>query len=267
MNNAQPLPDLPIENSRSPCANCVPRATCLTAGLDSRELERFEALAVQSERILRERYLYRAGTEGRHLFVMSSGSLKSSVLDHQGREQIIGFHLASELLGMDAINTGEHVGNAIALEDSEICKISFPDLQQLSRDIPALERNLKRMFGHEIRRAYGVMLLLGTMSAEERLATFLLNLSHRFLARGYSPSQFILHMTRRDIGSYLGIAIETVSRRLTLFQHEGIVAVEGKEIHLINLEKLRALVQGAGPQRGGRRVNEIAAAMMNNIAA
>ena len=267
MSNAQPLPNLPIENSRSACANCASRAACLPAGLESRELERFEALGVRPHRILRDRRLYRAGTELRFLFAIRSGSLKSCVLDKFGHEQIIGFHITPELLGMDAIDTGEHVCNVIALEDSEICKIPFSDLQQLSREIPALDRNLKRMISHEIGRAYGAMLLLGSMRADERAASFLLNLSHRFLARGYSPSQFILRMTRKDIGSYLGMSLETVSRMFSHFQHEGMVAVEGKKIHLMNLEKLRALVQGVGPQRGGLRVNEIAAAMMNKIAA
>src|ERR1019366_10158350 len=119
------------------------------------------------------------GTELRFLFAIRSGSLKSCVLDKFGHEQIIGFHITPELLGMDAIDTGEHVCNVIALEDSEICKIPFSDLQQLSREIPELDRNLKRMISHEIGRAYGAMLLLGSMHADERAASFLLNLSHR----------------------------------------------------------------------------------------
>jgi CRP/FNR family transcriptional regulator, anaerobic regulatory protein len=265
MNNAQPLPDIRIENSRGACANCASRAACLPAGLGSAKLERLEALGVRPHRILRDSYLYRAGTELRWLYAIRSGSLKSCVLDKDGHEQIIGFHLAPELLGMDAINTGEHVCNAIALEDSEVCKIPFSDLQQLSREIPTLGRNLDRMISHEIGRGYGVMLLLGSMHADERVASFLLSLSRRFLARGYSPSQFVLRMTRRDIGSYLGMKLETVSRMFSRFQREGMVAVERKEIRLIDLEKLRALVHGADPHRGGLPAHETAAVVMNKL--
>jgi CRP/FNR family transcriptional regulator, anaerobic regulatory protein len=263
MNTVQPLPDIRTENSRSACAKCGSREACLPAGLESPELERLEALIMRPQRVPCGSYLYRASTELRSLYAVRSGSLKSCILDKDGREQIIGFHLAPELLGMDAIGTGKHVCNVIALEDCEICKISFPELQQLSREVPALGHNLNRMISHEIGRGYGVMLLLGSMHADERLASFLINLSHRFLARGYSPSQFNLRMTRDDIGSYLGLKLETVSRMFSRFQREGMIAVERKKIRLINLEKLEAIAQGADAQLWGLLENGDAKVMMN----
>ena len=173
---------------------------------------------------------------------MRTGFLKSCVLHDDGREQVAGFHMMGELLGMDAIGSGNHMCDAIALEDSEVCEIPFGELERLGRDIPALQQHFHRIMSREITRDYGVMLLLGSMRAEERLAAFLLNLSQRFVARGYSSTQFILRMTREEIGSYLGLKLETVSRAFSHFQNEGMISVHGKDIEIKAIERIRAML-------------------------
>ncbi len=176
------------------------------------------------------------------LYAVRTGFLKTCVLHDDGREQVAGFHMMGELLGMDAIGSGKHISDAIALEDSEVCEIPFAEFERLSRDMPALQQHFHRIMSREIARDYGVMLLLGSMRAEERLAAFLLNLSQRFAARGYSSTQFILRMTREEIGSYLGLKLETVSRAFSHFQNEEIISVQNKNIEIKDLERLRTLV-------------------------
>ena len=132
--------------------------------------------------------------------------------------------------------------DAVSLEDSEVCEIPFNDLETLSRHIPTLQQHFHRIMSREIARDYGVMLLLGSMRAEERLAAFLLNLSQRFAARGYSSKSFLLRMTRNEIGSYLGLKLETISRALSHFQTEGIIAVQNKSVEILDAGRLRAMV-------------------------
>ncbi|MDH4152017.1 MAG: helix-turn-helix domain-containing protein, partial [Betaproteobacteria bacterium] len=170
------------------------------------------------------------------------GFVKSCVLHEDGREQVAGFHMMGDLMGMDAIGTDTHLCDAVALEDSEVCEIPLSELESLSREIPSLQQHFHRIMSREIARDYGVMLLLGSMRAEERLAVFLLNLSQRFSARGYSPTEFHLRMTREEIGSYLGLKLETVSRTLSHFQSQGMIAVQNKHLRILQIDQLQALV-------------------------
>ncbi len=232
---------------RTACSSCSLHELCLPAGLGQEELERLDKIINLKRPLKRGEYLYRSGGELQSLYAVRTGFMKSCVLHDDGREQVAGFHMAGELLGMDAIGTSKHMCDAIALEDSDICEIPFGDLEQLSRDIPTLQRHFHRIMSREIARDYGVMLLLGSMRAEERLAAFLLNLSQRFAARGYSPTRFILRMTREEIGSYLGLKLETISRAFSHFQNEELIAVHNKSIELKDSAGLRALIgQSAG---------------------
>jgi CRP/FNR family transcriptional regulator len=231
-----------VAQLRTACSSCSLKELCLPAGLDRHELDRLDTLVNRKRPIKRGDYLYRSGSALQSLYAVRSGFLKSCVLHDDGREQVAGFHMMGELLGMDAIGTGKHVCDAVALEDSDVCEIPFNDLEQLSRDIPALQQHFHRIMSREIARDYGVMLLLGSMRAEERLAAFLLNLSQRFAARGYSPTRFNLRMTREEIGSYLGLKLETISRAFSRFQDEGLISVQNKSIELKNVNELRALM-------------------------
>jgi CRP/FNR family transcriptional regulator len=234
-------------HGRTLCQTCSLRELCLPAGLGLQEMEQLDQIVHRKRTLKRGAYLYRVGGALQSLYAVRTGFLKSCVLHDDGREQVAGFHMMGELLGMDAIGTGKHMCDAVALEDCEMCEIPYGEFERLSRDLPILQQHFHRMMSREITRDYGVMLLLGSMRAEERLATFLLNLSRRFAARGYSPTSFNLRMTREEIGSYLGLKLETVSRAFSHFQSEGLVMVQNKSIEIKNLDGLRATVgQGAG---------------------
>lgn len=224
------------------CSTCSLRELCLPAGLDRDELEAVDRLINRRRLVKRGDHVYRAGTELQFLYAIRTGFVKSCVLHEDGREQVTGFHMMGELMGLDAISSNRHICGAIALEDSEVCEIPFALLEQLSRDIASLQHHLHRLMSREIVHDYGVMLLLGSMRAEERLSAFLLDLSRRFAVRGYSSTEFNLRMTREEIGSYLGLKLETVSRVLSRFQEENLIEVRQKHIKIRDLKALRAVI-------------------------
>jgi len=227
---------------KTACSNCNLRELCLPFGLTLEELERLDDLISTRRRIKRGDHLYRAGAPFDSIFAIRSGFFKTDVLLEDGRDQVTGFQMAGELLGLDGISTEFHTCNAIALEDSEICSIPFSRLEGLSREIHNLQHHFHKVMSREIVRDHGVMMLLGTMRAEERLAAFLLNLSQRFTARGFSHAEFYLRMTREEIGSYLGLKLETVSRAFSRFQEEGYIAVQQKHIRILDVNGLKALM-------------------------
>jgi CRP/FNR family transcriptional regulator len=205
-----------------------------------------EALTSIKRAYRRGDYLYRSGSRFASLYAIRTGFFKTQVMHEDGREQVTGFQMAGEIIGLDAISTDLHTCDAVALEDSEVCELPFNRLEELSRQLPTLQRHLHKIMSREIVRDQGIMLLLGSMRAEERLAAFLLNLSQRFAARGYSASAFRLRMTRQEIGSYLGLKLETVSRTLSYFQETRLIDVQSKSIELLDMARLLGLV---GQQR------------------
>ena len=188
-------------------------------------------------RVRRGEALYRAGSNFDSLYAVRTGFFKSRVVLEDGRDQVTAFHMAGEIVGMDGIGGGAHMSDLLALEDSDVCLIPYADLEQ-----PGMQRQLHKLMSRELVRDQGVMLLLGTMHSEERLAAFLLNLSQRFLARGYSPSDFHLRMTREEIGSYLGLALETVSRLFSRFGEDGLISVQQKHIRILDVCGLKAVM-------------------------
>jgi CRP/FNR family transcriptional regulator len=224
------------------CASCSLKGVCLPSGLDGRDLERFGGLASIGRRIRRGDSIHRAGDAFLSLHAVRSGGFKMVGVSRHGDEKITGFHLAGELLGLEAIGAGRHGFDVVALEDSEVCAVPFLPLEKLSQNLPVLQRHLFRLISSEITRDQGLMLLLGGMAADRRLAAFLLSLSRRYQRLGFSADRFLLRMTRDEIGSYLGMAFETVSRLLTRFQRQGMIAVRQREIELKNSGMLRNLV-------------------------
>jgi CRP/FNR family transcriptional regulator len=198
-----------------------------------------DELVYTRRRIARGESLYRAGDAFASLYAVRSGFFKTTQTLEDGREQVTGFHMAGEIMGMDGIGPDKHPCNAVALEDSEACVIPYSRLESLGREILGLQHQFHKVMSREIVREHGVMLLLGTMRAEERLAAFLLNLSQRFIARGFSQSEFHLRMTREEIGSYLGLKLETVSRAFSRFQEEKLVSVQQKFIRILDLAGLK----------------------------
>jgi CRP/FNR family transcriptional regulator len=243
-------PVISIRELRSHCSGCNLHELCLPAGLDRSDMAALDRLVALPRPLAKGETLYRVGADMTALYAVRAGFLKSSVLHDDGREQVAGFHMTGEVVGMDGIGAGSHLCDTVALEDSEVCEIPFGELERLSREIPTLQRHFHRMMSREIAHDHGVMLLLGSMRAEERLAAFLLNLSQRYAARGYSSTQFNLRMTREEIGSYLGLKLETVSRAFSQLQDKGLLAVRNKAIDILDLPALKTLMgQNCGAPR------------------
>jgi CRP/FNR family transcriptional regulator len=214
---------LAFEVVKTACSNCNLRELCLPIGLEADELRKLDELVSTRRRLKRGDYLYRVGQGIRVDLRGPQRLFQDRRADRGRRDQVTGFQMTGELLGLDGISSEVHTCNAIALEDSEVCAIPFSHLEGLSRQIHTLQHHFHQVMSREIVRDHGVMMLLGTMRAEERLAAFLLNLSQRFKARGYSPAEFNLRMSRDEIGSYLGLKLETVSRAFSRFQDEGLL--------------------------------------------
>lgn len=224
------------------CSSCNLREMCLPAGLGAEDMQRMEHVVYARRRVRRGEALFNAGDAFNAVYAVRVGFFKSSVVDREGREQVTGFFMGGELLGMDGVGTGSYNGAAIALEDSEVCVMPFALVEEMAREVPALQRHLHSVLSREIVRDHGVMMLLGSMRAEERLATFLLNLSRRFTRRGFSASDFHLRMTREELGSYLGLKLETVSRLFSKFQEDGLLEVNQKHVRIRDSEALEALL-------------------------
>jgi CRP/FNR family transcriptional regulator, anaerobic regulatory protein len=235
-----------LANLRLACSNCNLRELCLPLGLSTDELAKVEQLVATRRRIRRGDALFRAGDRFESLYALRLGFLKSTVMSGDGREQVTGFHMAGELVGLEGIGAQTHHCDTVALEDCEVCVIPYDRIEEVSMAVPALTSHFHKVMSREIVREHSVMLLLGSMQAEERLATFLLNLSQRFEARGYSRSEFVLRMTRAEIGSFLGLKLETVSRALSRFARDGLIEVNQKHLRIIDQEGLRAIMSGRG---------------------
>jgi CRP/FNR family transcriptional regulator len=227
---------------RTACSGCPLRRLCLPVELSGEEIARMEVLTSQKRPVQRGEYLFRRGDDFRSLYAIRSGFFKTQVLHKDGREQVTGFQMPGEIIGLDAISSETHACDAVALEDGHLCEIPYDRLEALSREMPGLQRHLHKLMSREIVREHGIMMLLGSMRAEERLATFLLNLSQRFDAIGQSPTALYLRMTRQEIGSYLGLKLETVSRTLSQFQEHGLLSVRLREVEIMDMLRLRSFV-------------------------
>jgi CRP/FNR family transcriptional regulator, anaerobic regulatory protein len=226
------------------CSSCNLREMCLPGGVCTDDLQRVENIVYARRRVKRGESLFKAGDAFNAVYAIRSGFFKTSLIDGDGREQVTGFFMGGELLGMDGIGAGRYNGNAISLEDSEVCVMPFALIEEMSREVPALQRHLHTVLSREIVRDHGVMMLLGSMRAEERLATFLINLSRRFVRRGYSSSDFHLRMTRDELGSYLGLKLETVSRLFSQFQKDGLIEVNQKHVRILDIAGLEQVLAG-----------------------
>ena len=217
---------------------------CLPMGLDQGDMSRLDQIIGKRSRVPQGERLYQMGEPFRCLYAIRFGHFKTLQVNAAGEQQITGFQMSGELLGMDAISGDRHLCDAVALEDSEVCEIPFIRLEDLFGQVPTLLRHFHRIMSQEITREQNVMLLLGNMRAEQRFAVFLVNLSARYAARGYSSTCFQLRMSREDIGNYLGLTIESISRLLSRFKKQGWVKVDKREVTLLDPVMLKALAAG-----------------------
>ena len=204
------------------CAACSLAQLCLPRGLNKEELEQLEGLVQRERPIEKGERLFNSGQAFKSLFAVRTGSIKTLIPTNDGEEQVIGFHMPGELLGFDALSRDIHTCTAVALETSSVCELPYKQLHDLCLKIPALSEHFMALMSNEIAEEHEMMLMLGKKSAEVKVASLLLNLSSRFHARGFSANQFNLSMSRHDIGNYLGLAVETVSRLLTHLHEEGV---------------------------------------------
>lgn len=223
------------------CRNCSLHQLCLPIGIGEQDLERLEQIITRRRPVHRGEHLFTQGDSFRAIYAIRAGSIKTYTVSDDGNEQITGFHLPGELVGLDAIIDDRHPCGAKALETTSYCEIPFEQLEALAGELASLRHQLLRIMGREIVAEQDLLMLLGKRTADARLATFLLSLSNRYKERGFSAVEFRLTMSRNDIGNYLGLAVETVSRLFTRFQEQRLLRAEGKLIELLDLDGLRGL--------------------------
>jgi CRP/FNR family transcriptional regulator len=215
----------------------------MPVGFDQKDMHKLDEIVTVRKKIKQGDLLFENGEIFTSLYAIRTGFFKTSVASEDGREQVTGFQMAGEIIGLDGIVNDRHTCNALALEDAEVCVMPFDHIEDLSREFPVLQKHVHKIMSREIVREHGMMMLLGNMSAEERLANFLVNLVQRLFARGQSQSEFILRMSREEIGSYLGLKLETVSRTFSKYSEEGIIEVKQKHIKILKPDSLRQLVK------------------------
>ena len=220
------------------CTHCHMRELCLPAGLHGSTVEQLDGMKFARRRVKAGEPLYHSGDKFGFIYAVRSGTFKTVIVLRDGREQVTGFHLAGDVMGLDGLAQGTHATMAVPLEDAEICAIPYHQLAGLAAQHPSLHGAIARLMSRELVREHEVMLLLASMNAEERLASFLLNVSGRMRSRGYSATEFHLRMSRAEIGSYLGMKLETVSRTFSAFQHQGLLKVDKKHVRILDLAGL-----------------------------
>jgi CRP/FNR family transcriptional regulator len=234
----------PAHLAAAACTRCSLANGCLPASLSDAQLLRVEQVLTGVLHLQRGEYLYRTGQPFWALFVPRTGFVKTAALLEDGREQVLSFAMPADLLGADGIETGRYRSHAVALEDSTVCVAPLAELEAMGREMPILQRSLHRLMSREIVQEHHAISLLAGMPAPMRLAAFLLGLSRRFAARGYSETEFRLPMRREEIGSYLGLQHETVSRGLSRLADQGLIAVQTRCVRILDRRRLRQLAEG-----------------------
>lgn len=237
----------PIKVRKPPqahCKDCSLSSLCLPLSLNMQDMEALDDIVKRGRPLKKGELLFSQGEAFGSVFAIRSGALRTFSLTDTGEEQIMGFHLPSELVGLSGMDTETYPVSAQALETTSVCEIPFDRLDELSVLLPQLRRQLMRIMSREIRDDQQMMLLLSKKTADERIATFLINLSARYSARGFSANQFRLPMSRNEIGNHLGLAVETVSRVFTRFQSSGLLTANGKEVCILDSARLCALAGG-----------------------
>ena len=232
MSIVSPTTTINVSALKASCSACSMHQLCLPMGLGEADIHKLDQIIGRRRKVPKNTFLYRMDDPFTNLYAIRLGHFKTYQLSPSGDQLITGFQMAGELLGMDAISTERHHCDAMALEDSEVCEIPFARLEELFGTIPTLLHHFHRIMSQEITREQNVMLLLGNMRAEQRFAAFLVNLSSRYAARGYSPAIFQLRMSREEIGNYLGLTIESISRLLSRLKMRSEERRVGKECRM-----------------------------------
>lgn len=224
------------------CSQCSLSELCFPHGMKPDDMDKLDDIVEQRKPLHKSDFLFREGDQSVGVYAVRSGSVKTIVESSNGDEQIVGFHLPGELLGLDGFMDGKHTCTAIALETTSVCAMPLDKLDKLCVTLPSLNRQMQRIMGKEVTEEHKMLLMLGKMSAEEKVATFLLSISHRMEERHWKATEFVLSMPRQDIANYLGLAVETVSRLFAHYQEEGVIQVDRRRISILNMERLKVIV-------------------------
>lgn len=222
------------------CETCALSGVCLPIAIDESNLARLDEIVERGRPLRKGAHVFRAGEPFTSVFAVRAGTIKTYRITEDGEEQIMGFHLPGEVFGFAAIGTGTYRNSAVALESAAVCEIPFERLEELGHEIPSLQRHFVSLMAREITEDQDLLILLSKKTAEQRLASFLLALSSRLRRRGLSGTEFRLPMSRSEIGNYLGLVIETVSRILGRFQRDAILRVDGREVVILEPAQLSA---------------------------
>lgn len=236
------LKRVPVTSESTHCSTCMMGSVCLPVGMPLSEVAKLDELVKERLRVEKGQPLFQHGTALDALFALRTGSIKTQIIEASGQQQITGFYLPGEIVGLDGMLDGIHSSTAIAMEDSEVCIVKLEDIDEISRYVPSLQHQVRRLMSKEIARSHQVLLALGSMRSEQRLAAFLINLSQRLAALGYSSTDFIIRMSREEIGNYLGLTLETVSRLFSRFAREGVIRVNQREVKILDMAALNELV-------------------------
>ena len=226
---------------KTACKSCNLHDLCLPLGMDLHDIDALDDIIKRRKPLQKGEYLFHNGNDFHSIYAVRSGSIKTYTESEQGDEQITGLYLPGELLGLDAIHNHQHPCSAIALETTSLCEIPFDTLEALSKKVPSLNHQLLRIMSKEIASDETLLMLMAQKNAEERLAAFLVNLSSRLKQRNFSETEFFLSMSRKDIGNYLGLTIETISRTFSRFQNEGLLTTQRKYVNILKLHDLKTI--------------------------
>ncbi len=232
-------PSLNISSNN--CHNCRMSALCLPLALDVGSLDRIETVIDRGRPLHKNQFIFHAGDRFESLYAIRSGAVKSYCTSDDGSEQVTGFYLPGEIFGWDGIDSGNHKNTTLALQTTALCEIPFARFEELSQNVPQLQQHFMRLMAKEITADQELITLLAKSSAEERVASLLISLSNRLKRQHLSATRFRLPMSRADIGNYLGLTVETVSRVFSRFQSFDLIRCDKKEIEIINLPSLSAL--------------------------
>ena len=240
---------LDLARLRLGCAQCSLQQLCLPAGVNAVELVRLEEIVRRKRPVERGERLFRSGDALGSVYIARHGAFKTVTISESGEEHVVGFHLAGELVGLDALGTGHHRCEAVALTTAHVCEVPFQDLANVAAQLPSLQQQLLRVIGQSADRDQDHMEMLVRRQANERIALFLHGLSERLRRLGESGSQFKLPMSREDIARFLGLALETVSRGFSRLQEEGVISVLGRRLEILDHAELDRLAHGGdGPE-------------------
>lgn len=240
---------IPSRAANVSCGDCSLNPICLPAAVNGEQLEQLDSIIKRSRPLKKGEHLFRANDSFRSLYAVRSGTIKTYTVTEDGEEQVTGFYLPGEILGVDGIGTNAHSNAAKALETAGVCEIPFDKLESLSATIPSLQHHFFKLMSNEIQADQQLIMLLSKKNADERIASLLLSISVRHQKRGLAPNCFRLPMSRNDIGNFLGLAVETVSRVFTRLQKQRVITVDGKEIEIIDPRQLCNIANGDCQER------------------